>query len=189
MRFTRCEEVLKRKFSDEALGLDQNRWFELHEKVLPTEGEKMHRDMKSAGLGELWGGPAPPVPEPEVPERHIAGRPWELLIARHYGLAPRKAGPLKHESVREAVAEFADMTHQSDPSDACKYLAIEEHRCLLAAHASGRDSEMAATECYKWFDEWRRCAWDQHKISEGISWIEPPRLRRPYMFAANRKVA
>ena len=174
------------KYSEKAMGYDKETWFELHEKLEPTEGQKMHETLKSVGLGEAWAGPepeAPPEPEPEV---HFAGKKWERMIAQHYGLLP--PSQVDHQSIRESVARFADVTHQSDPKDACKYLAIEEHRCLLAAHAD-KQPEHAATKCLKWFEEWKQCAWDQHKFNEGITFIEGPELKKAYLFAPNHKYA
>jgi hypothetical protein len=102
-------------------------------------------------------------------------------------LTPRQAA-IKHGSVRESVAEFASRTHEADPNDSCKYLAIEEHRCLLSAHAES-DPKHAATKCLKFFEEWKQCSWDQFKFNEGLSYIEGPQLRKAYRFAPNHKYA
>lgn len=83
----------------------------------------------------------------------------------------------------------------------CRYLAIEEYRCLLTAQAD-IETEEAATKCFKWNDgrkfvrrrltisscsEWRRCQWDQYKFNEGLTHIEGPQIKKAYRFAPNYK--
>lgn len=178
-----CEEGKGLKYSEKTLGYDQDTWYERFEKKPPTEEEKQHASLKEAGLGELWAGPQPAPPAEPEPEVHVVGRRWERLVAKHYGLIPRaNTGSV---SVREEVAKFADTTHVSDPNDACKYLAIEEFRCLKAE----TEPEHAAVKCLKWFEEWKQCQWDQHKFNEGISYIDGPELRKAYRFAPNYKYA
>ncbi|KAF4733322.1 hypothetical protein FOZ62_010554, partial [Perkinsus olseni] len=104
------------------------------------------------------------------------------------GLVPSEAEPRTSSEIREATADYAKRVHQSDPDDACKYLAIEEYRCLLTAQAE-IETEEAATKCFKWNDEWRRCQWDQYKFNEGLTYIEGPQIRKAYRFAPNYKYA
>ena len=175
------------KYSDKDLGYDENQWYEKYEKPPVTEAQKMHATLKEVGLGDLWAGPQPAPPSPPAPLTHKAGKSWEKLVSTHYGLTPRSVS-IEHSSVREAVADFASKTHESDPRDACKYLAIEEHRCLLAAHSHG-DPKHAATSCLKYFEEWKQCTWDQFKFNEGLSYIEGPQIKKAYRFAPNHKFA
>lgn len=177
----------KLQHSEKTLGFDKETWYERFEKKPPTEEEKQHASMKEAGLGELWAGPQPPPPAAAEPDVHMAGRRWEKLVAKHYGLIGR-GGSEGHGNVREEVAQFADTTHVADPNDACKYLAIEEFRCLKMSHPE-KDPEHAAMKCLKWFEEWKQCQWDQHKFNEGISYIDGPELRKAYRFAPNYKYA
>ena len=172
------------KYTAESMGFGPDRWREVYETVPLTEAQKQHETLKECGLGDLWAGPSPPAPPAPHPAVHNDGMGWEKMIKRHFGVLKHDHRTDEQIHVRDQVAKFADSVHQSDPNDACKYLAIEEFRCLLT-----NKSEDRATKCFKWNEEWMRCAWDQHKFNEGISFIEGPELRRAYRFAPNYKTA
>merc|ERR1712107_717927 len=57
---------------------------------------------------------------------------WEKAVAYHYGLyVPETYTTTKTaDDIRIAVANFEDKVHKDAPKDACKYLQIEEFRCL-----------------------------------------------------------
>ena len=176
------------KYSAESMGFGEDRWKKVYETVPLTEAQKQHETLKECGLGDLWAGPEPRPPPPPHPAVHNNGSGWEKMVKAHFGV-------LKHDhredtpvDVRAEVAKFADSVHQSDPDDACKYLAIEEYRCLLTNRAQN-DPKDAATKCFKWNEEWKKCAWDQHKFNEGLTYIEGPELRKAYRFAPNYKSA
>ncbi|EER02919.1 conserved hypothetical protein [Perkinsus marinus ATCC 50983] len=175
-----------KEFSDAAMGYDPDTWYRVYEAVPKTEAEKNYEIIKECGLGEIWGGPEPPAPAPPKPQPHTFGSEWEKEVGKHYGLVPNEAEPRTSNEIREATADYAKRIHQSDPDDACKYLAIEEYRCLLTAQAD-IETEEAATKCFKWNDEWRRCQWDQYKFNEGLTYIEGPQIKKAYRFAPNYK--
>ena len=177
------------KYTPEQMGFGQERWTEVYETVPLTEAQKQAETLKECGLGELWAGPPPPPPAPPAPIVHDYGSSWERMIKQHFGTNVFDERKNKEVNVREEVAKFADSIHQSDPNDACKYLAIEEFRCLLTNGAHNDGGKIAATKCFKWNEEWRRCAWDQHKFNEGLTYIEGPELRKAYRFAPNYKSA
>lgn len=160
----------------------------MYETIPLTEAQKQAETLKECGLGDLWSGPEPPAPPPPHPSVHNSGTGWELMVKKHFGALVHDHREDSPTDVRAQVAKFADSIHQSDPNDACKYLAIEEYRCLLTAQAETHTKE-AATKCFKWHEEWRRCAWDQHKFNEGLTFIEGPELRKAYRFAPNYKSA
>merc|ERR1719343_257055 len=57
---------------------------------------------------------------------------WEKAVAYHHGLyVPETYSATKTaDDIRLAVANFSEKVHKDSPKDACKYLAIEEFRCL-----------------------------------------------------------
>merc|ERR1711972_999372 len=57
---------------------------------------------------------------------------WERTLAYHHGLyIPETYTATKTaDDIRIAVANFSEKVHQDAPKDACKYLQIEEFRCL-----------------------------------------------------------
>ncbi|EPT32112.1 hypothetical protein TGME49_223040 [Toxoplasma gondii ME49] len=112
---------------------------------------------------------------------------WERLLAYHHGLySPEKFNSTTKtaDEIRLAVNDFAAKVHADDPKNACKYLMIEEFKCLQSAQAR-IDPQGAATKCVKWFNEWRQCAWDQEKMVKGYNYIEDRRARKhkPYIGA------
>jgi len=117
---------------------------------------------------------------------------WEKTLAYHKGLyVPEAHQEAKSaDDVRIAVSEFSDRVQQVKPTDACKYLEIEEFRCLQAQQVE-LDVNGASKRCLKWFDQLQQCKWDQHKFNNGISFIEGPELyrRKAYYFYPNFKVA
>ena len=175
-------------YSPEQMGFGAERWKEVYETVPLTEAQKQAEVLKECGLGDLWAGPEPPAPPPPHPAVHNNGAGWEKLVGTHFGTVTHDHRKDVSLNVREEVSKFADQVHQSDPNDACKYLAIEEYRCLLTANAADHGKE-AATKCFKWHEEWRRCAWDQYKFNEGITYMEGPELKKAYRFAPNFKSA
>lgn len=175
-------------YSAEQMGFGQERWKEVYETVPLTEAQRQAEMLKDCGLGDLWAGPEPPAPPPPAPIVHNDGFKWEQMIKSHFGVLTADRRKDQEVNVREEVAKFANNIHLSDPEDACKYLAIEEFRCLVTNQAQN-DPKTAATKCFKWNEEWKRCAWDQHKFNEGLTYIEGPELRKAYRFAPNYKSA
>lgn len=98
---------------------------------------------------------------------------WERHLAYSYGLYdPRRLHkPLNPKDVEEQTALFKQALDAVDPKDACKYLQLEEFKCLRE-HQAHRDPEAASTKCVKWFQEWRQCKWDQEKLQKGYSYAE-----------------
>jgi hypothetical protein len=171
------------KYSSDSMGFGEANWEKVYETVPMTEAQKQHETLKECGLGDLWAGPQPHPPPPPHPAVHNNGTGWERMVKQHFGVLQHDHRKDAQIDVRAEVAKFADSVHQSDPNDACKYLAIEEYRCLLS------NPHDAATKCFKWNEEWKQCAWDQHKFNEGLSFIEGPELRKAYRFAPNYKSA
>ena len=110
---------------------------------------------------------------------------WDAILRRHVGLEPpiERLSPDEAESKEKA---FSQSLSESEPADACRHLAVEEFRCLLTVDGS---VDKKATSCFRWFNEWRKCAWDQHKFNEGLTYIEGPQIRKPYLFAPNYQYA
>jgi len=117
---------------------------------------------------------------------------WEKAVAYHHGVyVPEKYQATKTgDDVRVAVKEFSDKVQADNPKDACKYLQIEEFRCLQV-YQYETHPEFAAKKCMKWWDETRKCQWDQHKFNTGTTYIEGPQMRRrrPYIFYPDFKYA
>lgn len=117
---------------------------------------------------------------------------WEKAVAYHHGLYMPETlqKPKTNEEATAAVHEFAKKVHADSPHDACKYIQIEEFRCL---HANQFETEpaKASKKCMKWWDDFQKCQWDQAKFNSGITYIEGPQLRRrrPYMFYPDFKYA
>lgn len=68
---------------------------------------------------------------------------------------------------------------------------MEEFRCLQTYQVE-KDPGSAGRRCVKWFDEYSKCEWDQHKFNQGYAAVEGPGLatkRRPYMFYPDFKYA
>mmetsp|Transcript_53537 Transcript_53537/g.99018 ORF Transcript_53537/g.99018 Transcript_53537/m.99018 type:complete len:228 (-) Transcript_53537:131-814(-) len=117
---------------------------------------------------------------------------WEKAVAYHYGLYfPEKYQATKTaDDIRLAVADYSEKVHKDSPKDACKYLQIEEFRCLQV-YQSETHPELAAKKCMKWWDEWQKCQWDQAKFNSGTTYIEGPQMRRrrAYIFYPDFKYA
>merc|ERR1712232_16759 len=79
---------------------------------------------------------------------------WERNVAYHHGgYVPETYAPTKTaDDVRIAVANFSEKVHQDAPKDACKYLQIEEFRCLCTNQYETQPN-VAAKKCVKWWDE------------------------------------
>jgi hypothetical protein len=129
---------------------------------------------------------------PNGPAKPRFGSMWEKHLAYHRGLyIPEAHQELKSaDDVRIAVSEFSDRVQQVKPADACKYLEIEEFRCLQS-HQVELDVSSGTQKCLKWFEQWQQCKWDQHKFNNGISYLEGPELKRSkgYYFAPSFKTA
>mmetsp|Transcript_54518 Transcript_54518/g.145580 ORF Transcript_54518/g.145580 Transcript_54518/m.145580 type:complete len:222 (+) Transcript_54518:31-696(+) len=104
---------------------------------------------------------------------------WQKDLAYHHGLyVPELYQEAQTaDNIRIAVSEFQDKVHQDDPKDACKYLLVEEFKCLHTQQVE-LDVHGANKKCVKWFDEFRKCQWDQHKFNAGHTYIEGPQMRR-----------
>lgn len=118
---------------------------------------------------------------------------WQKKLAIQKGLyMPQTFGEAKTaDDIRIATNEFSDKVNAEDPNCACKYLIMEEMRCLQTYQYEKQPQE-ATKRCVKWFDEWQKCQWDQHKFNNGYTAIEGPDLmkkRRPYIFYPNFKYA
>lgn len=118
---------------------------------------------------------------------------WQKSLAYMTGVYhPTTFGAAKSaDDIRLAVNEFSDKVNQDDPADACKYLVMEEMRCLQTYQYEKQPVE-ASKRCVKWFDEFQKCQWDQHKFVNGYTSIEGPALmkkRRPYIFYPDFKYA
>eukprot|EP00747_Dinoflagellata_sp_TGD_P162263 gnl/TRDRNA2_/TRDRNA2_179679_c0_seq1.p2 gnl/TRDRNA2_/TRDRNA2_179679_c0~~gnl/TRDRNA2_/TRDRNA2_179679_c0_seq1.p2 ORF type:complete len:209 (+),score=55.71 gnl/TRDRNA2_/TRDRNA2_179679_c0_seq1:89-715(+) len=128
--------------------------------------------------------------EPNAPA-HFSSK-WEKLVAYHHGLYV----PEMHQStktaddIRLAVDEFSAKVQKDAPKDACKYLQIEEFRCL-SSHQYEKNPQGASKKCMKWWDEWQKCQWDQAKFNSGTTYIEGPQMRRrrAYIFYPDFKYA
>jgi len=111
---------------------------------------------------------------------------WERDLAYHHGTyVPEKYQPPRtDQDIKMKVEEYSEKVQADAPNDACKYLLIEEYRCLQTNQFEYQP-EKAGTSCVKWFDEWQKCKWDQEKFNSGYTHIEGPQLmkkRRPYIF-------
>ena len=117
---------------------------------------------------------------------------WEKSVAYHHGVyKPETYQPTKTgDDIRIAVANYSEKVLQDSPKDACKYLQIEEFRCLNV-YQFETHPEIGAKKCMKWWDEWQKCQWDQSKFNSGTTYIEGPlfRRRRPYIFYPDFKYA
>eukprot|EP00929_Paragymnodinium_shiwhaense_P025150 TRINITY_DN1527_c0_g2_i2.p1 TRINITY_DN1527_c0_g2~~TRINITY_DN1527_c0_g2_i2.p1 ORF type:complete len:219 (+),score=48.88 TRINITY_DN1527_c0_g2_i2:72-728(+) len=117
---------------------------------------------------------------------------WEKAVAYHHGLyVPETYTSTKTaDDIRLAVANFAEKVHKDNPKDACKYLQIEEFRCLNT-YQYETQPEVAAKKCMKWWDEVQKCQWDQAKFNSGTTYIEGPQMRRrrAYIFHPDFKYA
>lgn len=118
---------------------------------------------------------------------------WQKNLAYQMGLyLPQTFGAAKTaDDIRLNVNEFSDKVHQDDPKCACKYLLMEEMRCLQTYQYEKQPQE-ASKRCMKWFDEHQKCQWDQHKMVNGYTAIDGPALmkkRRPYIYYPDFKYA
>eukprot|EP00397_Hematodinium_sp_SG-2012_P046427 GEMP01052452.1.p1 GENE.GEMP01052452.1~~GEMP01052452.1.p1 ORF type:complete len:235 (+),score=64.23 GEMP01052452.1:32-706(+) len=125
------------------------------------------------------------LPLAGTPKPHFATK-WQRAVAYHHGLyVPETHASAKTaDDIRVAVADYTDKVQADTPNDACKYLQIEEFRCLQVHQLETQPRE-ANTKCVKWFDEWQKCKWDQEKFNSGYTHIEGPQMmkkRRPYIF-------
>jgi len=104
---------------------------------------------------------------------------WEKAVAYHHGLhVPETCTSTKTaDDIRLAVADFSEKVHRDAPKDACKYLQIEEFRCLNTYQYEAHPG-FAAKKCMKWWDELQKCQWDQEKFNTGTTYIEGPQMRR-----------
>lgn len=112
---------------------------------------------------------------------------WEKLLALHHGLyLPHQNAIHTDDQIRLSVANYSERMRTDDPDNACRYLKIEEFRCLKT-HQYEMNPESASQKCLKWFNEWTQCHWDQEKFNRGYTYIEPrpPHKRRPYIAAPN----
>lgn len=117
---------------------------------------------------------------------------WEKSVAYHHGLyIPELYQAVKTgDDVRAAVKEFSDKVHADGPNDACKYLKIEEFRCLQT-YQYETQPKWAATKCMKWWDEVRKCEWDEAKFNSNTTYVDGPQMRRrrAYIFYPDFKYA
>ncbi|KAL8269273.1 hypothetical protein Esti_006805 [Eimeria stiedai] len=133
----------------------------------------------AAAAGELVRIEGPPPPSRSK---------WERHLLYNYGLYdPRRLHAAKSpKQIENNVARFKQTLDAVDPKDACKYLQLEEYKCLQLNQAH-RDPETASTKCVKWFQEWRQCKWDQEKLQKGYSYAEDREApkHKPYIATPN----
>eukprot|EP00920_Eleutheroschizon_duboscqi_P016709 GHVT01039554.1.p1 GENE.GHVT01039554.1~~GHVT01039554.1.p1 ORF type:complete len:269 (+),score=43.98 GHVT01039554.1:1751-2557(+) len=74
------------------------------------------------------------------------GTQWEKLLSYHHGLyRPETLQEMTSaDDIRLAVNEFAEKVHLDNPKDACKYLAIEEFKCLKAHQTEMVNSQLSS---------------------------------------------
>ncbi|OEH75766.1 hypothetical protein cyc_08072 [Cyclospora cayetanensis] len=117
---------------------------------------------------------------------------WERHLAYNYGLYdPRRLHKaLTPQQVAADVSLFKQTLETAEPQDACKYLQLEEFKCLRE-HQAHRDPETASTKCVKWFQEWRQCKWDQDKLQKGYAFAEDrlPAKHKPYIATPDTQYA
>mmetsp|Transcript_81765 Transcript_81765/g.128735 ORF Transcript_81765/g.128735 Transcript_81765/m.128735 type:complete len:208 (+) Transcript_81765:73-696(+) len=125
------------------------------------------------------------------PKPHYSST-WEKMAAYHHGLyVPEMYQPTKtSDEIRSTVNEYTEKVHADAPKDACKYLQIEEFRCLNL-YQYETNPAWASKKCMKWYDEMQKCQWDQAKFNSGTTYIEGPQMRRrrPYIFYPDFKYA
>merc|ERR1711862_270271 len=129
-----------------------------------------------------------------VHQKHAPGfsTAWEKLVAYHHGVYVPETQQLAKspDEVSQAGASFSDKVHGDGPKDACKYLQIEEFRCL-SVYQFEQQPEVASKRCMKWWNELQQCQWDEAKFNSGTTYIEGPQMRRrrPYIFYPDFKYA
>ena len=118
-------------------------------------------------------------------KKFVYSTQWERAVAFHHGLyiAETYQTSKTADDIRLAVANFSEKVQQDSPKHACKYLQIEEFRCLHV-HQFETQPQVAAKKCMKWWTEMQKCQWGQHKFNAGTTYIEGPQMRRrrPYIF-------
>lgn len=120
---------------------------------------------------------------------------WELLLAHNHNLYEFKN--IEHntlvnrdmymsnteDDVRNKLNLFVDRVNVDNAKDACKYLAIEEYKCLLS-HSFHMNPNVGNQKCVKWFNEYIGCKWDEHKLNYGYNYIEDRRHKKSKSYIA-----
>ncbi|CXI40247.1 conserved Plasmodium protein, unknown function [Plasmodium berghei] len=120
---------------------------------------------------------------------------WELLLAHNHGLYHFKNNDnnaimnkdmhsLNTENdIRNKLNLYTERINVDNPNDACKYLAIEEYKCLLT-HSFHMNPNTSNQKCVKWFNEYMQCKWDEHKLNYGHNYIENRRNKKSKAYIA-----
>ncbi|VWU49771.1 ATP synthase-associated protein, putative [Hepatocystis sp. ex Piliocolobus tephrosceles] len=123
---------------------------------------------------------------------------WELLLAHNHGLYKfkninsnnynaiinRDMYTLNTENdIRNNVNLYTDKINVDKPNDPCKYLGIEEYKCLLT-HSFHMNTNISNQKCVKWFNEYMQCKWDEHKLNNGYNYIENRRDKKSKAYIA-----
>ncbi|ANQ08241.1 Uncharacterized protein PCOAH_00027640 [Plasmodium coatneyi] len=120
---------------------------------------------------------------------------WEMLLAHNHGLynfkntdnntiVNKDMYALNTENdIRNKLNLYADRINVDNPNDACKYLAIEEYKCLLT-HSFHMNPDVSNQKCVKWFNEYMQCKWDEHKLNHGYNYIENRRNKKSKAYIA-----
>ncbi|SBT35813.1 conserved Plasmodium protein, unknown function [Plasmodium ovale wallikeri] len=120
---------------------------------------------------------------------------WELLLAHNHGLynfkntdnnviVNKDMYSLNTENdIRNKLNLYIERINVDNPNDACKYLAIEEYKCLLT-HSFHMNADMSNQKCVKWFNEYMQCKWDEHKLNYGYNYIENRRNKKSKAYIA-----
>ncbi|KAI4838540.1 ATP synthase-associated protein [Plasmodium brasilianum] len=127
-------------------------------------------------------------------KKHFSSE-WEILLAHNHGLYNFKSTDnnvivnkdmyaLNTENdIRNKLNLYIERINVDNPNDACKYLAIEEYKCLLT-HSFHMNPDISNQKCVKWFNEYMQCKWDEHKLNYGYNYIENRRHKKSKAYIA-----
>ncbi|CZT99091.1 hypothetical protein CYL21_0748 [Plasmodium falciparum NF54] len=121
---------------------------------------------------------------------------WERLLAYNHGLYTLKNAnnnntiinrdlhSLNTENdIRNKLNLYIDRINIDNPNDTCKYLGIEEYKCLLT-HSFHMNTNVSNQKCVKWFNEYIQCKWDEQKLNFGYNYIENKRHKKSKAYIA-----
>lgn len=127
-------------------------------------------------------------------QKHFSSE-WEMLLAHNHGLynfkdkehnkiVNRDRYILNTENdIRNQLNMFVEKVNVDNSNDTCKYLAIEEYKCLLS-HSFHMNPLASNEKCVKWFNEYVQCKWDEHKLINGYNYIEDRRHKKSKAYIA-----